>query len=412
MRPFEQLPLPAPKDYDPSPVWFYQNMCRHFIPDMIQMMNTGLHIDQEAVENLRNTVTDVLANVDAKLANNKLIQGFMEHIRPEAQDKHRQKATKSLRTVEYYLKPFKDTAEVRTWVLNTYLAEIGKQEDIRDNWTKKNLVTYSEYSNDPFLLRYASGTLTTDDESTWAYRYAEHKVYLWNKVRLDKAEVPVTLDPINLASTQQKQKLFAYLGVEPLSETKSGNASWSRKLVESLRESIDENDTDLLEIIDCIVDHSYSAIIRNNFLSGFDKYTIDGVLRGSVSLAGTKTFRLTSNKINLLNMPSTASSYAKPLKKCFTAPEGYVVLTADLSSLEDRMIANVTKDPNKLALFTEGLDGHSLHALMYGYPELQDLFKEYQAASTPEERKRITYYVKENFEKIRQHSKSITFKLS
>lgn len=59
----------------------------------------------------------------------------------------------------------------------------------------------------------------------------------------------------------------------------------------------------------------------------------------------------------MLNAPSTGSIYAKPIKRCFVAPPGYVVFAIDYAALEDRVIASLTRDKNKCAVFTEGVDG-------------------------------------------------------
>ena len=88
----------------------------------------------------------------------------------------------------------------------------------------------------------------------------------------------------------------------------------------------------LKEIVDCLLDYSNSAIIRNNFIEAFYKHTIDNRLYSTFRLFGTKTFRLTSSNPNCLNLPATGSIYAKPVKRCFEAPNDYIFYMVDLSA--------------------------------------------------------------------------------
>jgi len=117
-----------------------------------------------------------------------------------------------------------------------------------------------------------------------------------------------------------------------------------------------------------LIDYSQSAIIKSTFVEGFYKFNVDGILHGNFKLCGAKSARPTSNKINLLNLPSTGSIYAKPVKECLLPHDGDILYTVDLSALEDRIIANLSGDINKCNIFLEGLDGHSLNACGY-WPE-------------------------------------------
>ena len=59
----------------------------------------------------------------------------------------------------------------------------------------------------------------------------------------------------------------------------------------------------------------------------------------------------------MLNAPSSKSAFSKPIKKCFTAPAGFIVAGIDYAALEDRVIANLSLDQNKLDIFLKGVDG-------------------------------------------------------
>jgi len=121
MRPIEHLPIKMPWEHDPGPEFFYRNIVHPIIPDMLDLMTVGLTIDQEAVEELRVTITDVLSNVDSTLAKNPLILRHQKEVLPRAQQEHADKATAATRTPEYYLSEFKPSDMVhRTWVMNTY----------------------------------------------------------------------------------------------------------------------------------------------------------------------------------------------------------------------------------------------------------------------------------------------------
>ncbi len=116
------------------------------------------------------------------------------------------------------------------------------------------------------------------------------------------------------------------------------------------------------------------SIILSTFLKAFEQKSIDHgdgrkYLHGNFNIGGTVSGRMSSSKPNLQNIPSTGTKYAKLIKKCFSPPDGWLLLGADFSSLEDRISALTTKDPNKLKVYTDGLDGHSFRA--YNYYEEQ-----------------------------------------
>ena len=88
----------------------------------------------------------------------------------------------------------------------------------------------------------------------------------------------------------------------------------------------------------------------------------DGRLESLVSgLAATGRAR----HANIANVPNVDTFFGKWMRKCFTAPEGRVLIGCDAGSCQDRMLANRAQNPEFTDMLingdkSKGTDGHSL----------------------------------------------------
>lgn len=64
---------------------------------------------------------------------------------------------------------------------------------------------------------------------------------------------------------------------------------------------------------------------------------------------------------------------ANKVKEAFVFDPGWVFSGADFASLEDKISALTTKDPNKLRVYTEHYDGHCLRAYAYFKDKMPDI---------------------------------------
>lgn len=217
----------------------------------------------------------------------------------------------------------------------------------------------------------------------------------------------------NPNSAPQLQRLLydkQFLGLPVLDLTDSGLPSTGAETLEKLMlQNINQDTKDFLEIL---LEFKASAIIISTFLPAFlkAKQGPDGwhYLFGNFRLGGTLSGRLSSNNPNLQNIPSSAGAplkkrLAKLIKECFEAPPGWLFCGLDFDSLEDRISALTTRDPNKLKVYTDGYDGHCLRA--YGY------FGEHMPDIDPTSVDSINSIAKK-YKQFRQDSKAPTFALT
>lgn len=136
------------------------------------------------------------------------------------------------------------------------------------------------------------------------------------------------------------------------------------------------NDPEKIKIIETLISFSQVAKILSSFmpafLEAFKKGDGIAYLHGCFNFGGTVSGRLSSSDPNLQNLPAN-SFFAKLIKSCFQAAKGWLMVGADFASLEDRINALLTKDPNKLKVYTDGYDGHSLRAYAYFKEQMQDI---------------------------------------
>jgi DNA polymerase I-like protein with 3'-5' exonuclease and polymerase domains len=378
--PHDQLPAPEPKTVEYDVDHFYKNTARYLVKDTVRVMDNGLAIDLNKVIELEEVLVEQLTEVDKELASNKYIEQYLNQ-RYATQIKEYKKDRKSkMRNADYYLKEFKPFDMMhRSYFMEEYASAKGwsKPEEKLPTGVSKwpaNLV--KKYAATNRLLKSLLDKtipLNTPAAVKAMEKLAKDKADMYNQKYLDQVKSPDVKYPVfNPASSTQKQELFKMLGfVSQKVSKKTGLPSWDRDEIENINKST--RDEDIKSFTQSFIDHSFAAIVKNNFIAAFYKYTVQGRLYGQYKLLGAKTGRYTSSNPNMLNMPSTKSRFAKPVKKCFVAPEGKIILAADYSALEDRVIASLSRDVNKCDIFLKNLDGHSLNALGYFLPRIENL---------------------------------------
>lgn len=165
--------------------------------------------------------------------------------------------------------------------------------------------------------------------------------------------------------------LYDVLGLPILDKTKSGQPACDTSTIEKLLNHTDEHKALLSDLIGLNKVNKILTSFIPHFKDSFKKAN-GNYLHGSFNLGGTLSGRLSSSKPNLQNLPS-GSEYGKLIKSCFKAPKGWLMVGADFSSLEDRINALLTKDTNKLKVYTDGYDGHSLRAYYYFKEQMKEI---------------------------------------
>jgi DNA polymerase I len=138
-------------------------------------------------------------------------------------------------------------------------------------------------------------------------------------------------------------------------------------------------DQDILDLLKFVIDLADVTKINGTFIKAFLRE--EDLLHGSLKLGGTQSGRLASHDPNLTNIPSHGAN-GKLVKSCVVAEDGWLFGGADFNALEERGGAILTQDPNRIKVYTDGYDGHSMRTHKYFSEKMPDIVEALVKAET------------------------------
>ena len=158
----------------------------------------------------------------------------------------------------------------------------------------------------------------------------------------------------NINSPKQLgEVLFEDLGLPVLKKTKSGYST-DAEVLEKLRP--------YHPIIDLVTDYRQAVKFKATYADALAKAADEkGRVHTSFNQTVTATGRLSSTEPNLQNIP-VRTSLGKELRRAFRAKEGCLLVDADYSQIELRILAALSGDERMIEAFTSGVDIHSVTA--------------------------------------------------
>ena len=120
-------------------------------------------------------------------------------------------------------------------------------------------------------------------------------------------------------------------------------------------------------IIDALLEYRKYSKIMSTYIEGLKKHIQeDQKIHTTFNQTMTQTGRLSSSDPNLQNI-SVRDEEGREIRKAFTAKPGYVLLSADYSQIELRMLAHMANEEHMIQAFNNGEDIHNKTAsLIFG----------------------------------------------
>ena len=161
-------------------------------------------------------------------------------------------------------------------------------------------------------------------------------------------------EKFNINSPKQLgELLFDKLGLPPVKKTKTGYST-NADVLEKLKHKH--------PIIPAIMDYRMLTKLKSTYADGLMKVICeDGRIRTTFQNLVTATGRLSSVEPNLQNIPVRTDLGAE-IRKMFVPKPGHVLVDADYSQIELRVLAHIAQDETMCKAFADGMDIHTVTA--------------------------------------------------
>jgi DNA polymerase-1 len=220
---------------------------------------------------------------------------------------------------------------------------------LKDKPTQKKLLEDIEYPLVHVLSKVEQNGAKIDKE-----KLAAHSEELGEKISdLSTQAFKIAGEEFNLDSPKQLlEVLYEKLKLPVLKKTPKGQPSTNEETLQRLSEEY--------ELPKIILQYRTLAKLKSTYTDSLIKIENPATQRihTSYQQAITSTGRLSSTEPNLQNIPIKTSE-GRRIREAFVPEKGNVLISADYSQIELRIMAHLSKDKNLTNAFNKGLDVHS-----------------------------------------------------
>ncbi len=191
-------------------------------------------------------------------------------------------------------------------------------------------------------------------------------------IKIEKKIYQEAGEEFNIASPKQLGEiLFDKLKIDPKAKkTKTGQYATGEDVLSKI--------SDRHKIVEMVLEFRQLVKLKNTYVDTLPEMVNPrtGRIHTSYQQAVAATGRLSSNNPNLQNIPIRTEKGREVRKAFVSRNDKYILLSADYSQIELRIIAALSKDPSMIDAFKKGIDIHTSTASKVFEVELKDVTDE------------------------------------